>query len=418
MIYNVMCDFISAHIGRLNNMSKKLRIGVMGVNRGNFMLKAAEVFKDEMVISAICETDDKTIDGVRDLLSPETVIYKDFDEFIHSGLDGVLLSNYFHEHAVYAIRAFEAGVPVLSETTAAPSLGECVDLAEAYEKYNGKYMLAANCLYFQPLTGMMEGIKKNEYGPVVYAEAEYIHTPAPNAPTDIDYSNLHWRKTLPTCYYNMHTLAPLMYVTKTDPVRVLCKGVMMEREGRMCNVPKTFTLTEMDNGAVFNTTGCVGTGTDSKWYRIACKRGTYESQRYDYHFEPLVSMGHSVQQTGISFPDWEWGEGVTDEQKSKYRQKLAAIGHGGIDFFVVLNFLRYLRGETEPYFDIYRSLKVSAVGILSWYSVLNDSKQYDVPDFRNPEDREKHRGDYRMPFGKTPEELTLPCRIDNQKEVR
>ena len=80
---------------------------------------------------------------------------------------------------------------------------------------------------------------------------------------------------------------------------------------------------------------------------------------------------------------------------------------------MALNFLRYLRGEIEPYFDVYRSVMLSAVGILSWYSVLNDSKQYDVPDFKNKDDREKHRGDYRMPFGKTLDELTLPCRIEN-----
>jgi len=394
-------------------MSKKLRIGVMGVDRGNFMLRASAVLSDEMELTAICEINDKTVERVRDLIPENTKIYKDFDEFIHSGLDGVLLSNFFHEHAKYAIKAMEAGVAVLSETTAAPSLGECVDLVEAYEKYNGRYMLAANCLYFQPLTGMMEKIKEGEYGPVIYAEAEYIHTPHPDAkPVQPDLENLHWRNTLPSCYYNMHTLGPLMYITKTEPKKVLCKATVFEREGRLNNTPKSFTLTEMDNGAVFNTTGCVGTGTDSKWYRVACQKGTYESQRYDYHFEPLVSMGHSVQQTGISFPDWEWGD-VPDEKKPVYRQKLAAIGHGGIDFFVVLNFLRYLRGEIEPFFDVYRSVRLSAVGILSWYSVLNDSKQYDVPDFRKAEDRDACRGDYRMPFGKRYDELTLPCRVDD-----
>ncbi len=393
-------------------MIKKLKLGVMGVDRGNFILKAAQVLSDEMVISAVCEINDKNVERVREYFTEETKVYKDFDEFIHSGLDGVLLCNYFHEHAEYAIKAMEAGVAVLSETTAAPSLGQCVDLVEAYEKYNGKYMLAANCLYFQPLTGIMKKLEEGEYGRVVYADAEYIHPSDPGVVPTVDYSNLHWRKTLPSCYYNMHTLAPLMYITKTEPKKVLCKAVAMEREGRIANTPKTFTITEMDNGAVFNTTGCVSSGTVSKWYRVACENGTHETVRYDYHFEPLLSMGHGNAQTNLSYPDWEWGD-LSDEKKAKYRGKLAAIGHGGIDFFVVLNFLRYLRGEIEPYFDVYRSVKLSAVGILSWYSALNDSKQYDVPDFKNIEDREKYRSDYRMPFGKTLDELTLTCRLEN-----
>ena len=50
-------------------MSKKLKIGVMGVNRGNFMLKAAAVLSDEMEIAAICETNDETIESVKELLS-------------------------------------------------------------------------------------------------------------------------------------------------------------------------------------------------------------------------------------------------------------------------------------------------------------------------------------------------------------
>ena len=83
-------------------MNGKLRIGIMGVSRGNFMLKAASVLYDEMELTAICETDDRVVESVKGLLLPNTKVYKDFDEFINSGLDGVLLSNYFHEHAKYA----------------------------------------------------------------------------------------------------------------------------------------------------------------------------------------------------------------------------------------------------------------------------------------------------------------------------
>lgn len=396
-------------------MEHKLRIGIMGIDRGNFFLKAAPVFADEMVITAVCETNEKVIERAKEYLPKETVIYQDFQEFIHSGLDGVLLSNYFHEHAKYAIIAMEAGVAVLSETTAAPSLGECVDLIEAYEKYNGRYMLAANCLYFQPLTGIMEKLASGEYGKVVYADAEYIHPADPGNIPVIDYNNLHWRRTLPGCYYNMHSLGPLMYITKSEPVKVLCKAVVMDFPGKISNTPKTFTLTEMDNGAVFNTTGCVSTGTVSKWYRIACEKGTYETIRYDYHFEPLLTMGHGNAQTQISYPDWEWGD-LSETEKSKYRKALATIGHGGIDFFVVLNFLRYLRGEIEPFFDVYRSVKLSLAGILSWYSALNDSKQYTIPDLSDPAEQEKYRGDYRMPFGRTLEDLTLPCRIEESND--
>lgn len=64
--------------------------------------------------------------------------------------------------------------------------------------------------------------------------------------------------------------------------------------------------------------------------------------------------------------------------------------------------------------DVYRSVALSATGILAWYSCLTDSREYRIPDFRNKEDRDKVRGDYRTPFGETEEEITLPYRLDEK----
>ena len=156
-------------------MAEKLRIGVMGLVRGAFMLRAAKLLTDDMVISAVCELNDETIEKQRVNFAPETKVYKDFDEFINSGLDGVVLCNYFHEHAKYAIKAMEAGVPVLCETTAAPSLGECVELVEAYERTGTLYMLGANSQYFAAFHAMKAKYEARQYGELLFAEAEYVH---------------------------------------------------------------------------------------------------------------------------------------------------------------------------------------------------------------------------------------------------
>ena len=75
--------------------------------------------------------------------------------------------------------------------------------------------------------------------------------------------------------------------------------------------------------------------------------------------------------------------------------------------------MKFVRGEITPFFDVYRSAALSATGILSWYSALS-GKEYDIPDFRKKEDRDKVRGDYRMPFAKRYEDLTLPCRLSEK----
>ena len=342
-------------------------------------------------------------------------VYKDFDEFINSGLDGVVLCNYFHEHAKYAIKAFEAGVAVLCETTAAASLGECVDLVEAAERTNAKYMLAANSPYYRGVHAMKERIEKEVFGKVIYADAEYIH-PAGGMSKDaeMDYDNLHWRMTLPSCYYNMHTLGPLMYLTNTVPVKVVCKSAKADLTYKITDCVKTFTITEMDNGAVFNSTGVVDVGSSGKWFRIACENGTLETARYDQAGTKLVEVNHDSKEIKTLEFTWATCGDLTPEEDAKYGGLIGGKGHGGMDFILLYRFIKFLRGEEKPFFDVYRSVALSAAGILAWYSSLSDSKEYVIPDFKKKEDRDKVRGDYRTPFAKKYSDLTLPCKVDGK----
>jgi predicted dehydrogenase len=405
---------------------EKLKIGVMGLKRGNFVMKCGKALSDEMIVSAVCETDRRPIEDLRPYFTPETKVYEDFDEFINSGIDAVVLCNYFHEHAKYAIKALDAGVAVLSETTAAPSLGECVDLVEAVERNNGKYMLGTNSLFFSAVHAMKDRIQSGEYGRVMYADAEYIHTISnyihpynTNYQGPIDYDNLHWRQLIPTCYYNMHTLGPLMYITNSMPIKVLGKAVHMPSNEissiKINDTPKTFSLTEMDDGAIFNTTGSVRLGPTSKWYRIACKNGTLETVRYNHKREWLLEA-RSSSDISKTFYTWDNSGAMTTEEKEKYSSiKIEDVGHGGVDFILMINFLKYLREGKEIFYDVYRSVALSAAAILTWYSILDNSKQFDIPDFKDKEARKVFKNDYRMPFGNSYKDLTLKCKLDDDK---
>lgn len=394
-------------------MSKVFKIGVFGLGQGGV---AAEVFSkefDNTTVSAVCEKDQEKVEKAKKYLPEDVKVFDDFDEFIHSGLDAVVLSNYFHEHAKYAIKAMEAGVAVLSETTAAPTLGECVDLVETAERTNVKYMLAANCLYFKAVHAMKPLIEKEEYGKVIYAEAEYIHGPDyinfDDIP-DADPDDIHWRHLEPTCMYNMHTLGPLMYITGSVPKKVLCKAFhtpeYSKKTKRLRDSEGAVVITEMDNGAIFNTSGCNGYHPNSKWYRVACEHGTMETVRYDQREELLhiCPRGHDVKQLLFN---WRTSgvapEGFDNPNVPKY-------GHDGIDFFTAYYFKEYLEGKLDPFLNVYRAAALSATGILAWYSALT-GKEYDVPDFTKKEDRDKVRNDYRTAFGKTLEDITLPYRL-------
>jgi len=397
---------------------KKFKIGVVGLRRGDTFVQLFNKF-EETEVTAVCENDKEYLEKYqKDGKLPETAtVYEDYDAFLESGIDAVMLANYFHEHASFAMKAMEKGIAVLSDTTAAPSLGECVDLVETAERTGAKYMLAANCLYFPNLHAMKKYVEDGSMGKVISGNAEYWHASEPNPDEVVDENNVHWRKFLPTCYYNMHTLGPLMYITGSEPVKVSCKATYTpdwcaERHAYRDSAA-AMVISEMDNGAVFNTTGCNGAFPTTKWYRLALEQGALETTKFAEAKDLIVAKGHCNE---LSTTRYSWvSSGIVDADD--YKEGTAeAAGHGGIDYFVGYYFVKYLQGKHEPFFNVYRSARLSANGILAWYSVLSDGKEYPVPDFTKKEDREKVRGDYRMPFAKRYEDLTLPCRMDKKDE--
>ena len=409
-----------------NNESKDvIKIGVFGVKRGRNLIDCLRMMK-EVHITAICERDESAINDVRNNLPENTKIYTDYDEFICSGLDGVILCNYFHEHADAAIKAFEAGVAVLSETTAAVTLGDCVRLVEKCEENNGIYMLAANCPYLRSVHAMKQRIKAGKTGKVYYGEAEYLHAldaPAPDVPAENksenlqnNLNNLHWRKIMPVNMYNMHSLGPLMYATDSVPLTVSCKWItapeLTVKQGKIKDQINSIVITEMSNGAVYNTTGVAGYGPSCKWYRLNCQNEALESVRYDWRGEQLLVVS-GLDRRELTYPSERDAGLVTDDDDINMAD-VAKATHGGIDYYVIYHFIKTLKKEEVPFFDVYRSAALAAVGILGVYSALSNSVELKVPDFTKKEDRDKVRNDFRSPFAERNSKWWIPCRLDEK----
>ena len=112
---------------------KEVRIGVFGLERGRGFVKNLQKIKGVKLV-AVCEKSDASIEKTKEFLPEDTKIFKNFDEFIDCGLDAVVLANYFHEHAKYAMIALEKKIHVLSETTVKVQIYACC-----------KYFLDARC---------------------------------------------------------------------------------------------------------------------------------------------------------------------------------------------------------------------------------------------------------------------------------
>jgi len=101
--------------------------------------------------------------------------YTDYDKFLRHDMDAVVLANYFHQHAPFAIKALGSGFHVMSECSACKTLAEGVALCRAVEESGRIYMLAENYPFTAFNIEMRRLYRAGEIGRVLYAEGEYNH---------------------------------------------------------------------------------------------------------------------------------------------------------------------------------------------------------------------------------------------------
>jgi len=368
---------------------KPIRVGVVGVRRGLAFARGAGP-QVGMKLVALCDTWKERLQQTSKELKVAT--YTDYDRFLEHDMDAVILANYFHQHAPFAIKALRAGKHVMSETSACFTLAEGVALIREVEKSGKIYMFAENCPYMVYNQEMRRIYRSGRIGKFMYGEGEYLH------PADADFLNSispginHWRNWIPATYYCTHSLAPIMFITDTWPVKV--NGFVMPhakddpvwmRTVRRNDAASMIVL-RMDNGAVVKLLQ-VSLRGEGLWVRIHGSRGQMENLRYgDRNMVRLRREQYHEERTEpveqIYLPDFP-----------EHHAEAIKTGHGGADFFLNLHFAEAIRKNQQPYLDVYRGVAMSIVGILAYRSALQDSKTLEVPDLRRESEREKYAKD-------------------------
>lgn len=379
-----------------------VKVGVFGLWRGLAHVKAIE-YIDEAAVTAICDKDPKRVEDAKAHCAPDVKVCSDFDALLDSGIDLVILCNYLPDHAACAIKALRKGIAVVSECLAAATMKECVNLVEVVEETGVYYSLAENSPYGPACLEMGRVYESGILGEVIYAEAEYCHPSAPALSGQYSPGPDHWRKKLPRTYYLTHSLGPLMNMTRLMPKRVIGKvapGIgYAKRRGGSKGDSGGIMLVEMEGGVLFRVTGCSSYGPQTHWFRLSCANGGVETVRSSEDTVNLTinpwDLPEEMRRQGCNSYYVPEFDAATKEAISK---GLPNVGHLAKDYGCVLNYITEVREGRKPDMDVYRACAMSAVGILGWRSVLDDSRQYDVPDFRDPAARELYRNDDRSPW--------------------
>lgn len=392
---------------------KKLRLGIFGFGeRGRLLATTFMLLNCEIV--AVCDIRKSELARARAVLGADIATYDSFDSFIEHDMDAVILANFFHEHAPYAIACFARGLHVYSECIANGTMAEGVALLRAHEKSRSIYMLAENypqMLFNREMKHICEG---GTLGKILYAEGEYNHPGNPNDAAFRKYYNYfegHWRNFLPRTYYITHSLGPLMWATGATPRQVSALAAYAPPPKDTPTASHVgdraaIVITQNDDGSIFRVTGCAAFGAHHNSYRICGTNGQIENLR---------GRGNEVM---LRYNGWEIPEGVpqakcyTPEWNDPDEELIKKSGHGGADYLTARMFYECVeKGVQPPHpFDIHSGVTMSSVAILAHRSMLEGGVPYDIPDFHTEEARTAFENDRKTPFpGTDGSAPTIPC---------
>lgn len=396
--------------------SKPIRLAVVGGHRGGSFTVALEYLKRRLVLSAVCDLDEKVLSRWQQQNS-EIALYSDYEQMLKDDVcDAVIIATPMQVHAQQAVAAMKAGKHVLSEVTACISHREAISLVETVEKTGLTYMMAENYTYMRPHMMILNMVRKGVFGELTYAEGMYLHD------CRVLYHNsdgsLTWRGRLkhelpPGNIYPTHSLGPIsqwMDIGNGDSFDTIysvtskAAAIADYTRRRFKNSPgcdSDYWSVGDSNSTLLRTTGgrVISLRFDATSARPhhmathelqgtrACFRTVPQSGQ-----EPLVwidgrSPG-SNPPTKKSGSHLQW-EGLYTYAKSfehpRWKKQMAIAekaGHGGGDFFELEDFVNAIEGKAPNPIDVYNAVTWSSILWLSQESERT-GKPAKAVDYRN-----------------------------------
>lgn len=154
---------------------------------------------------------------------------------------------------------------------------------------------------------------------------------------------------------------------------------------------------------------------NSVWYSIYGGHGRMETAREDAEKDAFSRIYVKCDPYSGGY-----GKGSLETYLPEERETTdtRSFGHGGSDFFSMDNFIRKLQGDAAAEtIDVYEALDMWMPGLFAYFSILDGNKLQTIPNLRNPEEREKWRGDTRCTDPKAAGDQLLPTFSKGTPEI-
>lgn len=356
----------------------KLNVGIVGLSRGRGFVR---VFKahPEVSVTALCDIDEKRLTETGEAFGlPEKSLFTDFDEFLNSPIDIVMIATPIPSHAEQTIKSLESGRHVLCEQTAAYTIGECEKIVDAVRNTGKIYMMGENYIYFHYIQEWKKMIEAGKLGDIFYAEGEYVHEIV-NLLIDEKSGEYFWRHERPPIWYCAHCLGPVLTLMDDKIVEASGSSAGMhrfpEQKDHLGFLDMEVGLFRTQKGKLIKILRSqVATRYPHLvWYSLYGTKGNVENgRRCDDGL--LYIDGEDDPKEGarripcpLSDPD------APEEAKGG--------GHGTSEYYMIRDFLKAVKNNINPPIDVVRAMDFTVPGIVAHESAMSDGNWREVPLF-------------------------------------
>ncbi len=374
-------------------MSKvaELQLGIVGAcARGGAFKAGCEAAG--LNIRAVCDINAADLDRAAQTLGAAET-YTDYEEMLDkSGVNAVVIGTPMQLHAPQAAMALERNIHVLCEVTAGVSIEECRELVRAAKASQAVYMMAENYAYMKPNVVVRELVRQGLFGRTYYAEGEYVHEL--KGLNEITKWRRQWQTGLAGVTYCTHSLGPILQWLPGDRVvKVCCEDTDVrqrdprgEEYGQMTPV----MLCKTAQGALIKIRVDMLSNRPHSMtnYSLQGTDGCYESERGGPSERGKIWLRALSEKK-----EWTDFESLltVDELARRYvpegwrhpPQEALAAGHGGGDYFEILDFMNACTGKSPCPIGIHEAMDMTLPGLVSQQSVLQGGAWLPVPDSRD-----------------------------------
>lgn len=365
-------------------MDKEIKVAFAGVPRASSFFTAFQSHPETQVV-ALCDVDESTLTRVgkaTGITQLYTVYEKMLDE-VKPNI--VVVATPMQFHAAQSIAALQRNVHVLSEVTAAVFIDEARWLVQECKKSSAIYMMAENYIYLKPVVLVQAMVEAGLFGEVYYAEGEYLHelSDRHHTPEGKPTWRYYWQVGINGSTYPTHSLGPCLQWIPERPERISCIGTgrWTDREHTMEDTVLLLCKTGTEKLIRVRLDMLSKRPHAMTNYTLQGTKGAFEGARrrgenhwvwlVDYCKEPNEWMPLE------SFED----EFLPEVWKDPPPEALQA-GHGGGDYFVVMDFVDAVQGRKLPIVDIHKAMDMTLPGLVSQESIRRGGEWLEVPDSR------------------------------------